>query len=114
MAKTPAKTPAKAPTKAPAKAPAKSPSKAKSSSSKDLLEQASDEALKKLQGLGIEPQLQSELEWCLGSYRFDGIPTGLREVAGKALVVLNAEKAKKTKGVTVKLIGELEQALKVQ
>jgi hypothetical protein len=80
----------------------------------DLLEQASEEALKKLQSLGIEQQLQSELEWCLGSYRFDKNPSGLYLVAGRALTVLNAEKAKKTKGVTVKLIGDLEKALKVQ
>ena len=84
------------------------------SSSTNLLEQASEEALKKLQSLGIEQQLQSELEWCLGSYRFDRNPSGLYEVAGRALTVLNAEKAKKTKGVTVKLIGDLEKALKVQ
>jgi hypothetical protein len=78
------------------------------------LEQASDEALKKLQSLGIESQLQSELEWCLGSYRHDKNPTGLLEVAGRALVVLNTEKEKKTKGVTVKLIGDLEKVLKIQ
>ena len=83
-------------------------------SSANLLEQASEEALRKLQSLGIEQQLQSELEWCLGSYRFDGNPSGLYEVAGRVLTVLNSEKAKKTKGVTVKLIGDLEKALKVQ
>jgi hypothetical protein len=82
--------------------------------SNDLLEQASEEALKKLQALGIEQQLQSELEWCLGSYRFDRNPSGLLEVAGRALNVLSLEKAKKTKGVTVKLIGDLEKALKIQ
>lgn len=84
------------------------------SPSTDLLEQASEEALKKLQSLGIEQQLQSELEWCLGSYRFDKNPSGLYQVAGRALTILNAEKAKKTKGVTVKLIADLEKALKVQ
>ena len=83
-------------------------------SSTELLEQSSEDALKTLKTLGIEQQLQSELEWCLGSYRFDRNPSGLYEVAGRALTVLNAEKAKKTKGVTVKLIGDLEKALKVQ
>lgn len=80
----------------------------------ELLETASEEALKKLQALGIEQQLQSELEWCIGSYRYDRNPSGLYEVAGRALTVLNAEKEKKTKGVTAKLIGDLEKALKVQ
>jgi hypothetical protein len=97
------------------KAEAKPKTKAAAATpSTELLEQASEEALKKLQSLGIEQQLQSELEWCLGSYRFDRNPSGLYEVAGRALTVLNAEKAKKTKGVTVKLIGDLEKALKVQ
>ncbi len=95
----------------------KSGSKASSkvvASPSELLEQASEEALKKLQSLGIDQQLQSELEWCLGSFRFDRNPSGLYEVAGRALTVLNEEKAKKTKGVTVKLIGDLEKALKIQ
>jgi hypothetical protein len=112
MAKTPTKSAAKTSAKATAKAPAKT-AKPKSTTS-DLLEQASDEALKKLQSLGIESQLQSELEWCLGSYRHDKNPTGLLEAAGRALIVLNAEKEKKTKGVTVKLVGDLEKALKIQ
>jgi hypothetical protein len=80
----------------------------------DTLDKAAEEALKTLKSLEIDPQLQEELEWCLGSYRFDKNPSGLYEVAGRALTVLNAEKAKKTKGVTVKLIGELEKALKIQ
>jgi hypothetical protein len=111
MAKTTSKTPTPKPEK---KAEAKPKAKAKAPSDVDPLEQASEEALKKLQSLGIEQQLQSELEWCLGSYRFDRNPSGLLIVAGRALAVLNEEKAKKTKGVTVKLIGDLEKALKVQ
>ena len=111
-----AKTTTKSATKTAAKTPAKTPTKIAKpkAATPDALEQASDEALKKLQSLGIESQLQSELEWCLGSYRHDKNPTGLLEVAGRTLVVLNAEKEKKTKGVTVKLIGDLEKALKIQ
>jgi hypothetical protein len=112
MAKTTSKT-AAAPKEPKPKAEPKAKAKPAVPST-ELLEQASEEALKKLQALGIEQQLQSELEWCLGSYRFDKNPSGLYEVAGRALTVLNAEKAKKTKGVTVKLIGDLEKALKVQ
>jgi hypothetical protein len=110
MAKTTSKTTAP---KAVKKAEAKPKATAKVSSTGSI-EQASDEALKKLQSLGIEEQLQSELEWCLGSYRFDKNPSGLHEVAARVLNVLNAEKAKKTKGVTVKLIADLEKALKEQ
>jgi hypothetical protein len=90
-------------------------SKAKPSvSSEEQLEKASEEALKKMQELGIEPQLQSELEWCLGSYRFDRNPSGLYDVAQRVVAVLNAEKAKKTKGVTAKLVGDLEKAAKTR
>lgn len=108
MAKTPTKT-------STAKEPAKAAPKAKAtpkSSANDLLEQASEEALNKLKSLGLEERLQSELEWCLGSYRFDRNPSGLREVAGRVLTVLAAEKEKKTKGVTAKLVGDLEKAVK--
>ncbi len=76
------------------------------------LEEASEEALKKLQALGIEPELQSELQWCLGSYRFDRNPSGLYETAGRAVAVLNEEKSKKTKGVTAKFVSDLEKAVK--
>lgn len=112
MAKTPTKSAAKTAANTPAKAAPKT-TKAKGAAS-DTLEQASEEALKTLQSLGIESQLQAELDWCLGSYRHDKNPSGLLEAAGRALVVLNAEKAKKTKGVTVKLIGDLEKVLKLQ
>jgi hypothetical protein len=108
MAKSTSKT---ATAKAEPKAETKTKSKPKVSS-ENLLEQASEDALRKLQDLGIESQLQSELEWCLGSYRFDRNPTGLKDVAGRALTVLNSEKGKKTKGVTAKLVGDLEKALK--
>jgi hypothetical protein len=107
-----AKATAKTATKAPAKA-ATPKTKTSAAVSHDI-ETASDEALKKLQSLGIDPQLQSELEWCLGSYRHDKNPSGLYEALGRALTIFNAEKAKKTKGITVKLIGDLEKALKVQ
>ena len=116
MAKSTSKTTTKTDGKAEAKPkaqPKPKTSKPKLSST-ELLEQSSEEALRTLQTLGIEQQLQSELEWCLGSYRFDRNPSGLYEVANRALTVLNAEKAKKTKGVTSKLVGDLEKALKVQ
>jgi hypothetical protein len=112
MAKTTSKPAApKAETKSAPKPKAKAKEKVSSTGS---IEQVSEEALKKLQSLGIEEQLQSELEWCLGSYRFDKNPSGLYQIAARVLTVLNAEKSKKTKGVTVKLIGDLEKALKEQ
>ena len=89
-----------------------SKAKPKAKASAMSLEEASEEALKKLQSLGIEPQLQSELQWCLGSYRFDRNPSGLYQTAGRAVAVLNEEKSKKTKGVTAKFVSDLEKAVK--
>lgn len=99
MAKTPLKTPVK--TAKPAKAKATGPS----------IEQASEEALAKLKSLGLAPDLQAEIEWCLGSYKADSNPSGLYQMTEKAVAVFAAEKEKKTKGVTAKLITDLQKAL---
>jgi formate-dependent nitrite reductase cytochrome c552 subunit len=86
--------------------------KAKAKASPDALDKLSEETLKKFQSLGIEQQLQADLEWCLGSYRHDKNPSGLLGMMSRALDVLRAEQTKKTKGVTAKLITDLEKALK--
>jgi hypothetical protein len=103
MAKTTTKTVADK--KAPAK---KAAAKPKTSS----IEKVSEEILGKLKALDIEHQLQADIEWCLGSYRYDQNPAGLLDTAGKALSVFKQEQAKKTKGVTATLIGTIEKALK--
>ena len=68
-------------------------------------------ALSKLKELGIDQPLQADLEWCLGSYKFDKNPAGLHEMIGRAVKVFTIEKDKKTKGVTAKLITDLSKAL---
>lgn len=105
---------AKTTTKAAPKKAAKAPAKTKKATAPKTakVDQACEDALKKLQSLGIEPQLQSEMEWCLGSYRHDNNPSGLYQMVERALEVLRAEVAKKTKGVTAKFIADLESALK--
>ena len=102
MAKTASKTAAKEPRKAATKT-----SRAKTPS----IDKVSEEALKKLQSLDIEPNLQNDIEWCLGSYRADGNPVGLYTMLERAVHVFKAEQTKKTKGVTGKLISDLEKAL---
>lgn len=77
----------------------------------DQIEKVSKDALKKLQDLGIEPELQSDLTWCLGSYSADHNPVGLYTMSERALSIFKAEQARKTKGVTAKLITDLEKAL---
>lgn len=67
--------------------------------------------LQKLELLNIDPRLQSEIQWCLGSFKHDQNPVGLLEKLADALPLLKAEHAKKTKGITAKLIGDLEKTL---
>lgn len=102
MAKTPAKTPVKAATKTASKPKAAVPSILK----------ASEEALAVLKALDLDPQLQADFEWCLGSFKADNNPTGLYEMTQKAIFVFMGAKEKKTKGVTTKLITDLEKAVK--
>jgi hypothetical protein len=71
----------------------------------------SESILDKLQTLGLESGLQSDIVWCLGSYKHDQNPVGLVETSTKAIAVLKAELAKKTKGVTAKFISDLEKGL---
>ena len=106
MAKTPSKTPAKT---AAEKGCRRSKDKSKSPFP---LKKSCEDALKKLTDLGLDPQLQADIEWCLGSYKADNNPAGLYEMAEKALQVFMTEKEKKTKGITAKLIGDLEKVLK--
>jgi hypothetical protein len=105
MAKTPTKTPAK---KVAAKKPA-SASKATLS-----LDNTGEDVLKKLRDLGLDTQLQADLEWCLGSYRADQNPTGLYDMLERSLGVLNTAKENKTKGITAKLTGDIEKVLKTR
>lgn len=91
------------------KAPAKKTSSSPSPS--QIIEAASETSLKKLRELNIDHQLQSEIDWCLASYRNDGNPVGLYEMVYRTVTVLKEEQSKKTKGVTAKFISDLEKAL---
>jgi len=75
------------------------------------IEKVSEEILSKLKTLDMGQQLQADLEWCLGSYRFDQNATGLKEVIGKAHEVLKQAHAKKTKGITTALLNSIEKVL---
>ena len=77
-----------------------------------LIEYACVASLGKLQELELDYQLQSEINWCLGSYSNDGNPVGLFLMAERALAIFKAELAAKRKGVTAKLVKDIETALK--
>jgi hypothetical protein len=106
MAKTTAKTPIvkAAPKKVAAKAATKT------STSTDI-EKLSKSILEKLKALNLDGQLQSDIEWCLGSYSYDKNPVGLIKAAHNAVNVFKTELARKTKGVTAKLIADIEKAI---
>ena len=69
------------------------------------------DALANLKALNIEHALQADIEWCLGSYGSDKNPIGLYDMISRALPILKAELKKKTKGVTAKLVGDIEKAM---
>jgi len=100
--------------KAAAKSETSKPRASRAKVSSNNIEQVNNKALEKLQELGIEEKLQQDLQWCLGSYRADHNPIGLYGTARQALSVFQAEKKKKTKGVTAKLITDLERIIKEQ
>jgi hypothetical protein len=76
------------------------------------IDKACEQALDKLKELNIDPQLQADIAWCLGSYRYDQNPIGLFQTGAKALEVLHAAKAKSARAVSAKIIADLKKALK--
>jgi len=78
------------------------------------IEKACEAALEKFQKIGLEKfeDIQSKLEYVLGSYRFDSNPVGLYEIGDLALKSLKKYKKDKPKAVAQKLIDDLEKALK--
>jgi len=59
---------------------------------KDILVKTAEMALDKIKSLDLDEGLAKDLEWCLGSYQFDGVPTGLVEKCKEALYLLKIEK----------------------
>lgn len=78
------------------------------------IEKACQDALDKFQKFGDEKysEIQSKLEYVLGSYRHDGNPVGLYEIGAKALKDLKKIKKDKPRLVAKKLIDDLENAVK--
>ena len=56
-------------------------------------------------------EIQSKLEWCIGSYEFDKNPSGLFEYGIKSLDMLKEIKRKQPKKITKKVIDDLEKAI---
>ena len=71
------------------------------------------EAVQTFQKLNKEEykDIQSKLEWCIGSYENDQNPSGLFEVGIKSLDILKGVKAKQPKLITKKVIDSLEKSI---
>ncbi len=75
------------------------------------IDELSEQILDKLRALDVAPQLQSDISWCLGSYRNDHNPVGLYATSEKALTVLTETKSKNSRAVSAKLIADIEKIL---
>ena len=84
-----------------------------SSNNNVAIEKACEEAFEKFQQLGKDDytDIQSKLEYVLGSFRYDGNPVGLYQVGEQALAILKEHKKEKSRQVPKKLIESLEKAL---
>lgn len=80
----------------------------------EKIEKAIVAAKDKMSDLGIEEQLVSEIEWCLGSYAHDGNPEGLYQKGEEALSALSEFKKTNSRKVAKKLIDDLTKALKAK
>jgi hypothetical protein len=79
----------------------------------EKLKQSCQEALVAFQKLNDKAytDIQSKLQWCVGSYEFDKNPSGLHEFGLKSLEILKSVKTKQPKKVTKKVIDDLEKAI---
>lgn len=110
MAKTTAsKTNGSAPKKTPA--PRKKATTSKTNSA-PAVDKVCADALARLRELNLDVQLQSEIEWCLGSYANDGNPVGLYEMAERALNDFNSVIADQPKAIPAKQLTELKKVVK--
>ena len=78
------------------------------------IEKACEAALEKFKKIGTEKyaDIQSKLEYVLGSYKYDRNPVGLYEFGAAALKELKKYKKAKPRLVSKKLIDDLDKALK--
>lgn len=108
MAKKSAKTVA---TKVVKAAPKRAASKVKKASAIPSIGKTAEDVLKKLKALDLEPSLQADLQWCIGSYRYDNNPSGLYTMIGKALPLLKVASSKDTKAVSAAFLKNVEKVM---
>lgn len=80
----------------------------------EKLKKSCQDAVVAMQKLNTEEttEVQSKLEWCIGSYEFDKNPVGLHEMGLQSLDLLKEIKQKQPRKVTKKVIDGLEKSIK--
>jgi len=78
------------------------------------LKQSCEEAIVAFRKLNDESytDLESKLQWCIGSYDYDKNPAGLYEYGVQSLDALKTAKEAQPRKVTKKVIDGLEKAIK--
>jgi hypothetical protein len=81
----------------------------------EKLKKSCQDALLAMQKLKSDEtsEIQSKLEWCIGSYENDKNPAGLHDIGVKSLDMLKKVKQKQPKKVTKKVIDDLEKSIKL-
>lgn len=91
--------------------PKRTASKEKKVSATHTVEKTAEDVLKKLKTLNREPSLQADLQWCLGSYRYDKNPSGLYTMIGKALPILKEAALSNAKAVSAAFLKSVEKTM---
>lgn len=78
----------------------------------EKIKKALETAKDKMTSLGIEEELVSQIEWCLGSFAHDGNAEGLFVKGNEAAKALAKFKKSNDKKVSKKLIEDLQKASK--
>lgn len=77
----------------------------------EKLEKILPEVVEKLAKIESGKELAAELDWCIGSFKYDNNPEGLVEKSQEALTLLKEAREKNSKAVSKKLVESLEKAL---
>lgn len=79
----------------------------------DKLVKSCNDAVTVLKKLNLDEykELNSKLDWCIGSYEHDNNPAGLIETGSMALNVLKKFKTKNPRKVNKKVIENLEKVI---
>ncbi|MDR7129169.1 hypothetical protein J2X69_001504 [Algoriphagus sp. 4150] len=77
----------------------------------EKLEKMIPEVVQKLSKLKAGEVLAAELDWCLGSFKYDNNPEGIIEKSHAALAVFKEAREKNSKAVSKKLVESLEKVL---